>query len=85
MAALLQEVPQAPLVTKVVNTDVVRYLRPGATEEQLSAAEAELGVQLPAALRALYRVCDGQVTRHALAHFCLWCRGTWSQAHLTVG
>ena len=34
--------------------------RPGASEADLDAAEAGLGVSLPPAFRALYRVHDGQ-------------------------
>jgi cell wall assembly regulator SMI1 len=34
--------------------------RPGATEAQLNEAEAALGVRLPEAVRAMYRVHDGQ-------------------------
>lgn len=37
-----------------------RYCRPGASEEALAAAELELGVRLPPALRVLYRLHDGQ-------------------------
>jgi hypothetical protein len=35
------------------------HLRPPVTEAQLKAAEAQLGVALPKALRALYLLCDG--------------------------
>lgn len=34
-------------------------LRPGASEEALTRAEAQLGVSLPAGLRSVYRVHDG--------------------------
>ena len=37
-----------------------RMHRPGASEAALDAAEAQLGVSLPPAFRALYRVHDGQ-------------------------
>ena len=34
-------------------------VRPGASEAQIAAAEAELGVALPAAMRAFYAECNG--------------------------
>ncbi|KAK9811705.1 hypothetical protein WJX72_008721 [[Myrmecia] bisecta] len=40
--------------------EVAESLRPGTSEDALEAAEERLGVALPAALRALYRVQDGQ-------------------------
>ena len=49
--------PSRPLRTKP-QTRPIR--RPGASEADLDAAEAELGVSLPPAFRALYRVHDGQ-------------------------
>jgi SMI1 / KNR4 family (SUKH-1) len=39
---------------------IAHACRPGASEAQLDAAEAALGVALPAAVRAMYRVHDGQ-------------------------
>jgi cell wall assembly regulator SMI1 len=39
---------------------VLASLRPGATEEQLRAAERELGVTLPEDVKACYRIHDGQ-------------------------
>jgi len=41
---------------------IARSLNPGVTEEELSEAENVLGVALPASLRALYRVHNGQQT-----------------------
>lgn len=40
--------------------EVVASLRPGATEADLNEVEHQLEVQLPAALRVLYRIHDGQ-------------------------
>jgi cell wall assembly regulator SMI1 len=40
--------------------DVLANLRPGATEEQIRAAEAEMGVSLPDDVKASYRIHDGQ-------------------------
>lgn len=34
--------------------------RPGVSEEALDAAEADLEVKLPPAVRAVWRTCDGQ-------------------------
>src|SRR5215471_12466816 len=39
---------------------VLASLRPGATEEQIRAAERELGVTLPEDVKACYRIQDGQ-------------------------
>ena len=40
--------------------EVAASLRPGATEADLDDAEHQLKVRLPAALRVLYRIHDGQ-------------------------
>lgn len=40
--------------------EIASSLRPGASEEELDAAEHQLGVTLPPALRVLYRIHDGQ-------------------------
>jgi cell wall assembly regulator SMI1 len=40
--------------------EVLKSLRPGATDEQLRAAEAEMGVALPDDVKACYRIHDGQ-------------------------
>src|SRR3712207_8524642 len=40
--------------------DVLKSLQPAATEEQISNAEAALGVTLPEEVRASYRIHDGQ-------------------------
>ncbi|KFM25393.1 F-box protein SKIP16 [Auxenochlorella protothecoides] len=42
---------------------IIRTLRPGATERQLRAAEATLGFPLPPGLRMILRVHDGQFLR----------------------
>ncbi len=39
---------------------VLARLRPGATEEQIQAAEAELGVTFPESVRQTYLIHDGQ-------------------------
>jgi cell wall assembly regulator SMI1 len=41
-------------------------LRPPATEEEIAAAEAELGVTFPADLRALYGLLDGEYNNYGL-------------------
>ncbi|GJP32990.1 hypothetical protein CLOM_g17568 [Closterium sp. NIES-68] len=63
--------PRARRVWHVLRTwlrahipDLDETLLAGATEQQLDAAEAALGVAFPAAVRALYRVCDGQMPRY---------------------
>lgn len=43
-------------------------VRPGASEADVEAAEAAIGRRLPAELRALYAISDGQVDWYALAH-----------------
>ena len=40
--------------------DVIESLRSGATEQQISAIEAESGIQLPEDVRQSYRIHDGQ-------------------------
>jgi cell wall assembly regulator SMI1 len=40
--------------------NVLESLQPGATEEAIRAAEAEIGVALPDEVRACYRIHDGQ-------------------------
>jgi len=73
----------------------LKYVRrPGASEADLDAAEAQLGVSLPPAFRALYRVHDGQelkldrdldTTRTSLPHKSMFhgvlggCGRVWGQ------
>lgn len=38
---------------------ILASLNPGATDEELDAAEAELGLAIPSAMRDLYRIHDG--------------------------
>ena len=40
--------------------EVLASLRPGATDEQIRAAEREMGVTLPEDVKACYRIHDGQ-------------------------
>ena len=46
--------------------EVALSLRPGATEEELDAAEVELGLELPDALRVIYRIHNGQQLQYEM-------------------
>jgi cell wall assembly regulator SMI1 len=51
---------------------VLASLRPGASEEQLRAAEATMGCRLPDDVRAAYRIHDGQEHGHDLLYGRWW-------------